>query len=63
MMVLDICNSSTDHDIEAAMASFKDLGLSFTTEALWLIKTMQGSWAYSLTVSTAKTQHCKPPLD
>ena len=25
--LLDICNSSTDHDIEAAMASFKDLGL------------------------------------
>jgi hypothetical protein len=28
MMVLDICNSSTDHDIEAATASFKNLGLS-----------------------------------
>ena len=61
MMVLDICNSSTDHDIEAATASFKNLGLSnypgenieeFTTEALRLIKIMQGSWALPRTLGS-----------
>ena len=54
MMVLDICNASADHDIEAATKSFGKLTLAdypaeniedFATEALRLIKIMQGGYA------------------
>ena len=54
MMVLDICNASADHDIEAATKSFGTLTLAdypaeniddFATEALRLIKIMQGGYA------------------
>ena len=54
MMVLDICNASADHDIEAATKSFGNHTLAdypaeniddFATEALGLIKIIQGGYA------------------
>ena len=54
MMVLDICNASTDHDIEAATKSFGKLTLAdyptenienFATKSPRLIKIMQGGYA------------------
>ena len=54
MMILDICNSSADLDIETASDSFTALSLldfpgenieDFATEALRLIKIMQGGYA------------------
>ena len=54
MMVLDICNVSADHGIEAATKSFCKLTLAdypaenidnFAIEALRLIKIMQGGYA------------------
>ena len=61
MMILDICNSSADHDIEAATLLFGKLALadypgenieSFTSEALRLIKIMQGAYALPYTLSS-----------
>ena len=54
MMVLDVCNASADHNIEAATKSFGNLTLKdypaeniddFATEALRLIKIVHGGYA------------------
>ena len=61
MMVLDICNASADHDIEAATITFGKLTLAdfpgeniedFATEALHLIKIMQSGYALPYTLGS-----------
>ena len=61
MMVLDICNASADHDIEAATITFGKLTLAdfpgeniedFATEALRLIKVMQSGYALPYTLGS-----------
>ena len=61
MMVLDICNASADHDIEAATITFGKLTLAdfpweniedFATEALRLIKIMQSGYALPHTLGS-----------
>ena len=62
MMILDICNTSADHDIEAATTSFRKLALvadypeenieAFTSEALRLIKIIKGTYALPYTLSS-----------
>ena len=61
MMVLDLCNASADQDIEAATITFGKLSLAeypgenvehFATEALRLIKIMQGGYALPYMLGT-----------
>ena len=61
MMVLQICNASADQDISAAKKAFKALTLAsypgenvdeLATEALRLIKIMQGGYALEYSLGT-----------